>query len=130
MAVPLLEVQPRRLDRTYTGLGDLEPHRVATVAAEVTGVVEEVPADRVGQAVEVDQVVVRLDDRDLALALEEARAREAAALAARQRLVTDRTLGQAERDLQEKLRELNERHESAEDHEGEAKHEREEALVT
>jgi len=67
------EVAPRPLSPTLTLYGRLESPRDATLSAAVTADVEAVPA-REGHTAGPDELLVRLDERDLASVLAERRA--------------------------------------------------------
>ncbi|HEX6361740.1 MAG TPA: efflux RND transporter periplasmic adaptor subunit [Albitalea sp.] len=63
--VPVVEAAPGRLAERVTGPGTVQARVPVTVSARITATVREVRAD-VGDAVQRGQVLVVLDDRDLA----------------------------------------------------------------
>jgi len=78
--VEVLDVETRDLPIVVESVGRLSADREVTLAAEVGGVVKEYLAD-VGDPVKAGQILVRMDSRDFALALREAEASLASALA-------------------------------------------------
>lgn len=82
--VKLLAARSRTVDRTIDVLGTLYAEKEATVAAEVDGRAREVLVD-LGDRVEVNQVLARLDTDMLAASLRQAEARFRSARADEQR---------------------------------------------
>jgi len=71
--VRILEIQPVQLPLVTEVVGRLAPNREVPLAAEVGGIVTAYTAD-VGDWIQKDNVVIRLNPRDYKLALEEAEA--------------------------------------------------------
>lgn len=71
--VEIMEIRPRDLPLVVESVGRLAADREVTLAAEVGGVVKEYLVD-VGDRVEAEQLLVRIDPRDYVLALKEAQA--------------------------------------------------------
>lgn len=73
---PLVEavrVRARDVRESFIGYGSVAPDRSATLSAEVAGAVVEVVSEiEAGDAVEADQVLIRLDDRSHQQALDRA----------------------------------------------------------
>lgn len=74
---PEVRVQPAergRIVRTVSAPGDIEPRSRVAISARTSAQIVELPF-QAGDTVKADDIVVRLDDKDLLAALESARAR-------------------------------------------------------
>lgn len=66
LAVAVVKVEPATIERHHRASGTLEAKRRAEIRAIRTGIIEELTVE-VGDVVEVDQTLARLDGRELAL---------------------------------------------------------------
>lgn len=72
--VRLETIKPSKLVETVKAPGLIEPHTMVEISAEVSARIEEMPFD-IGDVVKKDQIVVKLDDRDLKASLDASKAR-------------------------------------------------------
>ncbi len=72
--VRLETIKPSKLIETVKAPGLIEPHTMVEISAEVSARIEEMPFD-IGDVVKKDQIVVKLDDRDLKASLDASKAR-------------------------------------------------------